>query len=141
MQRGFDARRRREGRKSPTDKAFLRFADTVPDNTRYIWASGIVGRKARRCWPSGVRWAAIHLKTFGGDFVGPGVSLPTVSGKELRFRGQAAAHSSLKTAGVGGTADRGAIRPYDQELEDDFRHRRRDTSRHNELCRKTAFDH
>ena len=53
-------------RKSPSYKAHLRCADTVPDNTRYIQVSRNNGRKARRCWLSGVREAEIGP----GDLVG-----------------------------------------------------------------------
>ncbi|MGQ0582016.1 MAG: hypothetical protein ACT4O6_08775 [Reyranella sp.] len=47
-------------RKSLSNKAYLWFVDSVPDNTRYIQASTMNGLKARRHWLSGVRRAEIR---------------------------------------------------------------------------------
>jgi hypothetical protein len=55
-------------RKSLSNKAYLGFVDAVLDTTRYIQASTIVGRKARRHWLSGVREAEIRPSGLCRDF-------------------------------------------------------------------------
>ena len=55
-------------RKSLSNKAYLRFVDSVPDNTRYIWASTISGQKAHRHWLSGVREADSDAGNIVRDF-------------------------------------------------------------------------